>query len=64
MLHKLRSRGSEYLWREYEMSITLMLIINAHLKVGTEADDALQVCAVVTQNVLPTQQRDLITIHV
>lgn len=41
-----------------------MLIINAHLKVGAEANDALQICAVVTQNILSTQQRDLITINV
>lgn len=44
--------------------LLLMLLINAHLKVGAEADDALQVCAIVTQNVLSTQQRDLITIDV
>lgn len=36
----------------------------AHLKGGAETDDALQVCAVVTQNVLSTQQRDLIAIQV
>lgn len=41
-----------------------MLIINAHLKVSAEADDALQVSAVVTQKVLSTQQRDLVTIDV
>lgn len=39
-----------------------MLSRRAHLKVGAEPDDALQVCAVVTQSVLSTQQRDLIAI--
>lgn len=34
-----------------------------HLEVSAEADDALHVCTVVTQNILSTQQRDLVLIH-
>lgn len=34
-----------------------------HLEVGTEADDALHVRAVIAQHVLPAQQRDVIFIH-
>lgn len=41
-----------------------MLLRRTHLKVGAEPDDALQVCTAVTQNVLSTQQRDLIAIDV
>lgn len=41
-----------------------MLMWRAHLEGGAETDDALQVCAVVTQNVLSSQQRDLIALQV
>lgn len=34
-----------------------------HLEVSTEADDAFHVCTVVTQNVMSTQQRDLVLIN-
>lgn len=41
-----------------------MLTRCTHLKVGAETNDALQVCTVVTQKVLSTQQRDVIMINV